>query len=181
MADYTFEFTNGNYGVRFVISQTPNESNNTSTISISQLFIKGPGVKVVLDGQLYINNQHVWTASMYHGTHVRYVSGWTSEDVGSYTTISVPHNSDGSLTITLTLKPNDYSGFLICKTSDGSVYASLGNGTAQSQAGTANNVGKVRIYTSSGWVSATPYVYTSSGWVKAIPYVYTSSGWQRAK
>ena len=41
--------------------------------------------------------------------------------------------------------------------------------------------GKVRIYTSSGWVSATPWVYTSSGWVKAKPWVYTSSGWQRAK
>lgn len=41
--------------------------------------------------------------------------------------------------------------------------------------------GRVKIYTSNGWVSAIPWVYTSSGWVKAKPWVYTSSGWQRAK
>lgn len=42
---------------------------------------------------------------------------------------------------------------------------------------TKTEAGSVRIYTSSGWTRATPYVYTSSGWKKAIPYVYTSSGW----
>ena len=41
--------------------------------------------------------------------------------------------------------------------------------------------GRVKIYTSNGWVPAIPWVYTSSGWVKAKPWVYTSSGWQRAK
>ena len=37
--------------------------------------------------------------------------------------------------------------------------------------------GKVWIYTSSGWVQATPYIYTSGGWVQATPYIYTSGGW----
>lgn len=40
--------------------------------------------------------------------------------------------------------------------------------------------GSVRIYTSSGWKNAVPYVYTSSGWKVAQPYVYTSSGWKLA-
>ena len=181
MATHTFEWTSGSYGIRFIINQTPNESNNTSTISISQLFINAPSITLMLDGQLRINGQHVWTASMYHGTHVQYVSGWTEEAVGTQTTITVPHNADGSLTITLSLHSNDYNGFLICDYPGGYRKAGWDNGTSQSKAGTANNVGKVRIYTSSGWVSATPYVYTSSGWVKAIPYVYTSSGWTKAK
>lgn len=36
--------------------------------------------------------------------------------------------------------------------------------------------GVVKIYTSSGWVNAIPYVY-SSGWKQCIPYCY-SGGWK---
>ena len=181
---FTYEWTNGsnsNYGIRFTISQTNNESNNTSTIAITGLQIKGPGITIILDGELWINGQKAWEADMGRGTHVQWVSGWTTEDVGSYNTITIPHNADGSITITLTLKPHDYSQFFICN-SNGSALSGFGTGSNSiSKTGTANNVGKVRIYTSSGWVSATPYVYTSSGWKKAIPYVYTSSGWTKAK
>lgn len=45
---------------------------------------------------------------------------------------------------------------------------------------TLPSAGGVRIYTSSGWKTAIPYVYTSSGWKVAQPYVYTSSGWKLA-
>ena len=181
MANYTFQWVKGNYGIRFIITQNPNESNNTSTVFISGLQIYGPGKTVMLDGQLYINGQHAWTASMYHGTHVQYVSGWTDETVGTSNTLTIPHNEDGTLTLTLTLQANEYGAFHICDYPDGNSLCSWTNGTAQHETATPINVGKVSIYTSSGWVKATPWVYTSSGWVKAIPYVYTSSGWQRAK
>lgn len=184
MATHTFEFTSGNYGVRFIITQTPNESNNTSTITLTDLYIKAPGQTVILDGQLWINGQKLWYANVYQGTHVQWVSGWTQEDVGSTgTTITVPHNDDGSLTITASLYEEYYtsSNRFYITDQNGNGLAYWANGTSQSITGTANNVGKVRIYTSSGWVSATPYVYTSSGWKKAIPYVYTSSGWTKAK
>lgn len=42
---------------------------------------------------------------------------------------------------------------------------------------TSSDAGMVRIYTSSGWKQAIPYVYTSGGWKQAIPYVY-SGGWK---
>lgn len=45
---------------------------------------------------------------------------------------------------------------------------------------TLPSAGGVRIYTSSGWKTAIPYIYTSSGWKVAQPYVYTSSGWKLA-
>lgn len=38
------------------------------------------------------------------------------------------------------------------------------------------NEGVVKIYTSSGWVNAIPYIY-SSGWKQCIPYCY-SGGWK---
>ena len=38
--------------------------------------------------------------------------------------------------------------------------------------------GLVKIYTSSGWVNAVPYVY-SNGWQQCLPYVY-NSGWTMA-
>ena len=181
MATHTFEWTSGDYGIRFIINQTNNPDANTSTLSISELYIKGPGVSVMLDGSLQINGQTAWTANMYEGTHIEWVSGWTATTVGTQTAVTVPHNDDGSLTITLTLKPRAYSGFLICDYPGGSKIVSWSDGTSQSQAGVANDVGRVNIYTSSGWVKAIPYVYTSSGWVKAIPYIYTSSGWTKAK
>ena len=42
--------------------------------------------------------------------------------------------------------------------------------------GSVSSAGLVRIYTSSGWKTAIPYVY-SGGWKQAIPYVY-SGGWK---
>ena len=83
MATHTFEWTSGDYGIRFIINQTNNPDANTSTLSISELYIKGPGVSVMLDGSLQINGQTAWTANMYEGTHIEWVSGWTATTVGT--------------------------------------------------------------------------------------------------
>lgn len=50
------------------------------------------------------------------------------------------------------------------------------NATGATCSYTTDSAGAVRIYTSSGWKRAIPYVY-SGGWKQAIPYVY-SGGWK---
>lgn len=187
MASYVYTFTDstGKYGVRFTISQTNNEEANTSTISITKFEVLTPGYNsFILDGSLYIGNTRIWYSSAYEGTYTGWCNTWSDQGVTNATTVTVNHADDGSLNLTLTLKNygSDYTkGFLFMNYNTTGADAWITNGTTSTQTLTENNVGKVRIYTSSGWVSATPYVYTSSGWKKAIPYVYTSSGWTKAK
>lgn len=181
MASVTISEGNGN--IRITYTQTRNEDNNTSTIAITNVegMLTNYTLTIALDGVIQVNGQTVFTADAYQGTHVKWMSSGTYYSFGSGSTITVPHNDDGSLTLTFKLIKNDHSGFLFMRTDTGASVKTFTNGITTSATATANNVGKVRIYTSSGWVSATPYIYTSSGWTKAIPYVYTSSGWTKAK
>lgn len=43
---------------------------------------------------------------------------------------------------------------------------------------TSSDAGSVRIYTSSGWKQAVPYIYTNGSWKQTIPYIYSSGGWK---
>ena len=52
----------------------------------------------------------------------------------------------------------------------------------QYEASWTEGAGLIKIYTSSGWKNAIPYIYTGStnGWKMALPYVYKNStdGWK---
>lgn len=92
---------------------------------------------------------------------------WYEFAVPSNPTVTVPHNSDGSVTLTFSVGVNDYSRFYFIKGDGTSSYCHIDSGTSVSAAGTKIDRGIVRIYTSDGWKETIPYIYTGGEWRQA--------------
>ena len=75
-------------------------------------------------------------------------------------------NPGATVYVQMTFRVPNWSTAVLCAgTWDSSYYG-----------GSVSTAGAVRIYTSSGWKTAIPYVY-NGGWKQAIPYVY-NGGWK---
>ena len=130
----------GNGNIRITYTQTRNEDANTSTIAITNVegMLTNWTLTVALDGIIQVNGQTVFTANSYHGTHVKWVSAGTYYSFGAGNSVTIPHNSDGNLTLTFKLLKNQYSGFLFMRTDTGASVKTFTNGISTTATATAN-------------------------------------------
>lgn len=175
---YVAAASNTSYRTRINFSITaPSTGYKISVLSVTMGFLRNGSTNAssTISGYLYTSDP---------GTSI---SGPPSGYVASYTTSSITTSSSGaSFTLNFNVSALNWTTaktlWIWFATGTNALYEiwtyKSANIPAPVYSFTEEPNGLVRIYTSSGWQMAIPYVY-SSGWKQAIPYVY-SSGWKQS-
>lgn len=188
----TLEFRSTDYnpavkGARFRLtySEIYDVSGNYSDITFSKFEAAGIGCygQVVLSGKITVNGTEIVKRQ---DTDIgRITSGdnnfveLDATAIGLPQTVRVPHNSDGTKTIAVTLAANGYTYFNLwfnmfgyeagvgnnfAASSQNIVLTSIPRGLAKIHNGTSFENYSIQIYNGSSWDRYTPYVYNGSSW-----------------